>query len=129
MDAAKRERPNNLVRQLEKKLTKKGHITKVEPGTNIDGDLRIPSLVAREKHHSPWSAMHGPLWHHLWHSPITRSTHIQSAKTRRQRSSQMDDKQQSSRIPSSEGSRDCNRLQLERSDLIEIVILLERPRP
>ena len=40
----------------------------------------------------------------------------------------MDDKQQSRWIPSSEGLRDFIRLQLERSDLIEIALLLERPR-
>ena len=40
----------------------------------------------------------------------------------------MDDKQQSRWIPSSEGWCDCIRLQLERSDLIEIVLFLARPR-
>ena len=40
----------------------------------------------------------------------------------------MDDKEQSRWIPSSEGLRDFIRLQLERSDLIEIVLLLARPR-
>ena len=38
----------------------------------------------------------------------------------------MDDKQESRWIPS--GLCDCIRLQLERSDLIEIVLLLARPR-
>ena len=40
----------------------------------------------------------------------------------------MDDKQQSLWIPSSEGLRDCIRLQLARNDLIEVVLLLARPR-
>ena len=40
----------------------------------------------------------------------------------------MDDKKQSRWIPSSEGLCDCIRLQLERSDLIEIVLLLARPQ-
>ena len=40
----------------------------------------------------------------------------------------MDDKQQSRWIPPSEGLCDCIRLQLERSDLVEIVLLLARPR-
>ena len=40
----------------------------------------------------------------------------------------MDDKQESRWIPSSEGLWHCIRLQLERSDLIEIVLLLARPR-
>ena len=40
----------------------------------------------------------------------------------------MDDKQQSRWIPSPEGLCDCIRLQLKRSDLIEIVLLLARPR-
>ena len=52
MDVARRERHNNLVRQLEKKLTKKGYITKVEPRISVDGNLRIPDLVAWEKDQS-----------------------------------------------------------------------------
>ena len=65
--------------------------------------------------------------HRLWHSPIRRSAHIQSVKVWRQRRSNIHYKQQSRWIPSSSGLCDCIRLQLERSNLIEIVLLLARP--
>ena len=52
MDAVRRERHNNLVRLLGERLIKKGYITKVEPRISIDGNLRIPDLVAWEKDQS-----------------------------------------------------------------------------
>ena len=51
-DAVRRERHNNLVRLLGERLIKKGYITKVEPRISIDGNLRIPDLVAWEKDQS-----------------------------------------------------------------------------
>ena len=52
MEAERRERHNSFVRRLEERLTKKGYITKVEPRITIDGNLRIPDLVAWEKDQS-----------------------------------------------------------------------------
>ena len=52
MDAARRKRRNNLVRQFEKTLTKKDCITKVESRISIDGNIRIPDLIAYEKDQS-----------------------------------------------------------------------------
>ena len=53
MHLARRERHNNLVRHLEKKLTKKDCIIiVVEPRISIEGNLRIPDLVAWEKDQS-----------------------------------------------------------------------------
>ena len=52
MDVERGERHNNLVCRLEERLTKKGYITKVEPRISIDGNLRIPDLVAWEKDQS-----------------------------------------------------------------------------
>ena len=52
MQFLRREWRNNLIHQLEKKLTKKGYISKVEQSIIIDGNLRIPDLTTWEKDHS-----------------------------------------------------------------------------
>lgn len=114
---SRRERHNELVCQLEKKLTKKSYITKIEPCINVDGNFRNPDLVAQERDQSIVCDINI-----ISDTAPSNEEHINKAQKYDIKNSYLDDKQLSKWVSLSTGSYGCICLQLKRSDFFKIIL-------